>query len=561
MRLTKSVSLTLALALPILVSTIATGASPKDATATTPTRQLPPDSSTPTLQVYSRETAVDVLVTDSKGRPVYGLKQSDFTLFEDGKPQTSRSFKEYGLAAPPVPASAQSSSVIQPAAARRLLSEPRKLPPGVYTNYEATPEAGPVNIILLDALNSSPALVDYAEEQANGYIRTMPHGTQVAIFWLSGSGLHMLQGITSDPALLLRATDTDRTDFSTYQGIYYRQLVTIDALKQIATYVSAIKGRKNLIWFTPHMPILLVRDGGYGWGVGDTGLTHRVMDTYELLTGAEVAVSPVDPVGVRGLGRNQLAMEAVAEGTGGLAYYNNNDLTSSISKAIEQGSHFYTLSYVPASHKIDGRFHKISIEVNRPGLHLVYRDGYNAEEPKQHPPTARPAQMKASMEGKAPAATQLLFDVKVQPAAAPDAASNATPAQPASNKTTFPYDVQFALPQSQIAFAADTDGTRHGSLEFDLAAYDIDGKLVASLSQTVTMPLDPEQYQQFLSKPFQFSQQLNLPVGQVSLRVGILDGVSNKVGTLEVPVFNWQSDSQANAAQLLPLLRGGRRTR
>ena len=72
------------------------------------------------------------------------------------------------------------------------------------------------------------------------------------------------------------------------------------------------------------------------------------------------------------------------------------------------------------------------------------------------------------------------------------------------------------------------------------------------------MPLDPQQYQQFLSRPFQFSQQLNLPTGQLSLRVGILDGVSNKVGTLEVPVFNW-SDDQAHEAQLRALLQGRRR--
>ena len=33
----------------------------------------------PTLHVYSRETIVDVLVTDDKGQPVRGLTRSDFT--------------------------------------------------------------------------------------------------------------------------------------------------------------------------------------------------------------------------------------------------------------------------------------------------------------------------------------------------------------------------------------------------------------------------------------------------------------------------------------------------
>ena len=45
-----------------------------------------------TIQVFSREVLVDVIVTDAAGQPVLGLKQSDFSLEEDGKPQPVRSF-------------------------------------------------------------------------------------------------------------------------------------------------------------------------------------------------------------------------------------------------------------------------------------------------------------------------------------------------------------------------------------------------------------------------------------------------------------------------------------
>ncbi len=43
-----------------------------------------------TLKVYSRETIVDVTVTDSKGKLVRDLKQSDFTLLEDNHPMQLR---------------------------------------------------------------------------------------------------------------------------------------------------------------------------------------------------------------------------------------------------------------------------------------------------------------------------------------------------------------------------------------------------------------------------------------------------------------------------------------
>jgi len=73
-------------------------------------------------------------------------------------------------------------------------------------------------------------------------------------------------------------------------------------------------------------------------------------------------------------------------------------------------------------------------------------------------------------------------------------------------------------------------------VEFDVAAFDSDGKLVTTLSQTQKLPLTTEEYQQFIATPFQFFQQLDLPPGQFTLRIGILDTVSNKLGTLEIPL-------------------------
>ena len=40
---------------------------------------------------------VDAVVQDGKGRPVRGLTADDFTLLEDGKPQTIASFEAFDL--------------------------------------------------------------------------------------------------------------------------------------------------------------------------------------------------------------------------------------------------------------------------------------------------------------------------------------------------------------------------------------------------------------------------------------------------------------------------------
>jgi VWFA-related protein len=491
-----------------------------------------PDPSVPTLKVYSRETIVDVSVTDSEGRPVHGLKKSDFTVAENGKPQPIHSLTESDQLLPESEA-----------------EEPVGFEPGIYTNAQPVPENGPVNILLLDAFGADPADVVHEQSATMDYIKTMPPGTQLAVFWLSSSGLHMLQGFTSQPELLHKAVETRMFDFSANLEKWTRDWYTVDALKQIAAYVSRIKGRKNLLWVTHGMPIPLLPDGGYGWGdpeasngwlPPDMGVVNRLMDTYELLTDEQVAVYPIDPGGVRGLGMGTLRAEAVAEGLGGVAFYNSNDLSSAMASAIDNGSHFYTLSYFPPKQKDDGHYHTIKIEVDRPGLRLVYRKDYNAEEPRLPAPQSGPSLMKAALQAKVPPATQLLFDVQVLPGTQPGKPGDSPPTSSSARKhgkaSLTRFDLQYTVELSQIALANNPDGTRGDSLEFDAAAYNNKRKLVTNIRQTMQLPLPGDDAQQFEDAPFQFLQHLDLPPGQVYLRVGVLDRTSNKVGTLEIPL-------------------------
>ena len=518
MRITGSVFTLILAGITLPLNAIA--AAPAADVKTTTTVQNPHEPATPTIQVYSRETIVDVTVTDANGKPVTGLQQSDFTIEENGKPQPIRSFKEFGDEPPP------------PA------HDLPKLPPGVYTNYQAAPATGPVNILLLDGFHSNFQLMVYEKQAILDYLDKMPEGTQVAIFWLSDSGLHLIQGFTSDHTQLVRAMHTQLFGGSNVDP-WTRQWYTIDAFKQLSLYVAGVKGRKNLLWFTPGMPVFLTRDGGYGWHNGDMGIVHRLMDAYELLSAQQVAIYPIDPRGPAPMGTSTLLAEEVAEQSGGLALYNNNDITSLITKAINHGSRYYTLSYVPPNRKDDGHFHHIKILVDRPDVHLVYRNGYNAEQVARLPPSSGPAGMKAAIEGNAPPATELLFDVEVRAEVVPipPAAQHALPGHKAPAKPAIRHRVMFVIPQSQIAFEDNPDGTHNGSLEFDVAAYDNNRKLVGLASQTMKLPLTAEEYQDFVKTPFRFLQQVDLPPGPLTLRVGILDGISKKVGTLEIPLL------------------------
>ena len=156
--------------------------------------------------------------------------------------------------------------------------------------------------------------------------------------------------------------------------------------------------------------------------------------------------------------------------------------------------------------------------MNQPGLQLVYRKGYNSEDPKQPRPFAGPDLIKAALQGKTTAATQLLFDAKLEPAKTPAAPSPIQPKgkpQPARS----PYDLLLAIPQSQITCAASPGGIRKVRLlHFAFDAYDLNGKFLGSHSQNVSLDLPVERFVQFIEEPVYFHEQLAFYPGPLFLR-------------------------------------------
>jgi VWFA-related protein len=502
-------------------------------------------SGAPTIKVYSRETVVDVTVTDANGKTVHGLTQADFTVDQDGKPQSIHSFQEVD----------QSNTS----------PEQLKLPPNTYSNYQAV--AGPLNILLLDDIYGGD--IGQVRLAAAKFINNMAPGTQVALLAM-GARLTVLQEPTTDSARLLKVVNTIVEPFESWANDHCedsiaRNHAVIDQFKEIANYLSGIKGRKNLIWINGGIPSL-VFPPPYTVGPLCPWFETNLHKTYDLLADAQVTVYPLDPNGVaatgpRGAGITELghsAMEVVAQATGGVALYGNNFLDELMAKAVDAGASYYTLSYIPPGVPYDGRYHKIGIKVDRPNLQMLYRKGYNAEDPVQiasvpktvpdrakrgiHPTVPANDTLADAVSPTAPPVIQLFFDVRVEPI--PKLENPGDPPvmgflDPKLKKMPWQltrYAIFFMLPQKQIAFADDGDGNHNGAVKFDVAAFDSDGKMVTSVSRTRMLPLTNEQYRMFIATPFQFNQQLDLPPGKFTLRVGILDSVSKKVGSLEIPL-------------------------
>jgi VWFA-related protein len=583
------------LAFPVLASHASAQTTPAKATPAPVTQE----GDSFTLKAYSRLTVVDVTVVDGKENPVHGLPATAFTVLEDGKPQPLRSFSEVGKDTPMV--------------TRQL----PKLPPHIYTNLQPAPASSAVNLILIDSLNTTPQDQIFVKQETVNYLKSMQPGTRIAIMTL-GSSLRLLQGFTSDPEVLIAAVKTRKnralpspfddsaTDdamatqmdisdsdaaaaiqaFQNQQQSFQNDIknrMTLEALDQIAAYLSGIKGRKNLIWFTGGISLQMFPSGGTNDLADMTDYTKDLRKTTDMLTAAQIAVYPVDARGImtnpaasvvrpptgfsngRGdsmgkainafdmkTGQEHLGMDAVADATGGVAYYNTNGLKEAVGLAVKNGENYYALSYSPPDPKFDGIFHKITVKVNVPGVRLSYRKGYYSDDiarneitPGISLATTAPEpygnNMAASMGRGVPTSSQLLFTVRVEPHSAelnpPGSKVLGTLDPKLQGKPLRRYDFQYSLPGRQIVFNDGPDKTHKGSLEFDIAAYDVYGKLITSISQTIDLKLTDERYQLLQKTPFQLEQGLDLPPGEIFLRLGILDSVSDKTGTLEIPVI------------------------
>lgn len=148
------------------------------------------DSGVATIRTYSNLVVVDVVVTDGQGNPVHGLSRDTFALTENGKPQTLRHFEEHSAA---------------PVSDTKVLPPPR-MPPGLFSNRTPAVANGPVNVLLLDYLNTPVSVQPYARKQLLDYLDHAPPGTRIAIFGLT-TQLTMLQGFTSDMTVLKNALD------------------------------------------------------------------------------------------------------------------------------------------------------------------------------------------------------------------------------------------------------------------------------------------------------------------------------------------------------------------
>jgi VWFA-related protein len=562
-----------------------------------------------------------VVVTDSKDHPVKGLHQQDFAVTENGQPQTLRSFHEAGqeeLEPPVVPIE-------------------QKPLPNIFSNERRETVSGSITLILLDMLNTPSLDQQWARKGLMKFLnsKAKPKNSQFALCTLSArTHLRMIQGFTHDENRLLASANARKSDaqparwemasagtqnaldnlqelgrgdpMNGFEGLIHamervqadehvddsdsRVGATLDALAQLAKYLSGIPGRKNLVWLSGSFPISLFAVAENGDLPADNrNYSDRLKIVANLLGQGHVAVYPVD---VRGLdsevtaasntasmrlgGTTPLApgtlettgnldptqqrslkqlsslgaewgtLNQLAADTGGKAFMGSNGIADALSTAIDQGANYYSLSYTPTDRNYNSKFRKIKVALAEKGYKLHYRPGYFADDPRAPLKDNSHSTRAAAMQHGSPESHEVRFVARVAPVGPKEKVDSAQAGKiflasfkdkkPPANVEIQHHGIDFAIDSADLRFTPMPNDVRHCVLNFMISSFDDEGRQLSGVAVTWTSDLKPNDYKDVMTGGVRIHQEVDVPVVSTSLRIGVEDEATSRLGTLELPL-------------------------
>ena len=330
----------------------------------------PPASS---LNVANHRLVLDVVVTDKSGKAVKGLGQNDFTVLDNGHPQTVLSF--------------QASGGDEPAA----------------TNVQSAESALRI-ILLVDEVNTSFTRVAYERDEIKRFL--LQNGGKLAqpmsLAFFTDTDTEIENGTTRDGNALLALFDQHETALrgirrsSGFYGAVERFQLSLNTLNSMIAKEATVPGRKMVIWISPGWPIL----SGPQVDLTDkqrTGLFASITATSTALRQARVTLYNINPEGTDAAGGVQafyyqeflkpitaarqvlpgdLSLQVLSVQSGGLVFTASNGITAEIDRCVADADAFYTLTLDPAKAEKPNEYHALVVKVAAPGLTPRTRSGY-----------------------------------------------------------------------------------------------------------------------------------------------------------------------------------------
>ncbi|MCS7315886.1 MAG: VWA domain-containing protein [Bryobacterales bacterium] len=510
----------------------------------------------PVYRATANLVIVNVSVQDRGGRDVVGLSKEDFTVLEDGKPQTIAIFEHQRLDPPPEPptqlaARPQAESAAAEAGTVRIAT-PGKVQ---YQNRRLL-------VLFFDHSSMPAADQARAHEAALKFIREQMRPEDLVAVMTFGAQLKVEQDFTDDRDALIRVIGSFRTgeaselaaesqtdeeaagdEASAYtpdesEFNIFNTDRKLGALEKAARMLAALPEKKALIYFSS--------------GVSRTGVENesQLRATINAALRANVSFYPVDARGLvatvaggdasqaspSGTGifsgrtqRSQMerflarqdTLVALAEDTGGRAFLDANDLTLGIRQAQRDIRSYYILGYYPTNQAQDGRFRRIQVRLNRPlQAKLDYRRGYFAPKDfSRFNESDREQQLEEALALGDPI-TDLPLALEVNYF------------RLASDRYFVPVSVK--IPGSEITLAR-RGSTESTELDFIGQVRDSRGRAVATVRDGIRVRLRAEDVVQLEHRNFQYDTGFTLPPGRYRLKFLVRENQLGRIGTFETP--------------------------
>jgi VWFA-related protein len=366
------------------------------------------------FRVTSDLVLVSVTARDKSGRLIRDLKQSDFTVFEDGKPQHIASFdvedvQNFGENSGPSQSETQGP-----------------IPSGLLTSKNVAKELMRDRrfiVLFFDFSAMESDEVERAMASAEKFVeKQMTPADLVAVVSLS-TALMVNQDFTSDRRQLaavlhrlhgLDATGMEQGNVSDVQedtgaafsaddteyNIFNTDL-RLQAIAQVSQVLSRIDQKKSILYFSG--------------GVQKTGTENQSQLRAAINTAvrANVSLYPVDTRGLQAFAaggsassasirgnsaysgraveqqydsnfQTQETLATLATDTGGRAFFDSNDFSKAYDRVQADTSTYYVLGYRSTNNKMDGHYRTLSVKLNRSDAKLEYRTGYYGPRDFQH---------------------------------------------------------------------------------------------------------------------------------------------------------------------------------
>jgi VWFA-related protein len=409
--------------------------------AQTKPQQKPPEDDM--LRIETELVQIEITVTDKQGKLIKDLKQSDFELKADGKPQEIGYFS-VGTSVTP---------------ARWITTETTSKNKENKT-IAPTPEvrAGRYIVLAIDDLHLSFSSLNYTRKALVKFVdQQMAGGDQVALITTSGQ-LGMFQQFTADRDILKRAIErlslrerkvytsgSDVPRITPYQAELIdnhdpdslaiavneimaqrpgttRQSATSEAEMKARSIVAEntsitkstlttleliIRGLRDL----PGRKSLIMMSDGFLLGGSNQGSGYDLRRITDAATRAGLVIYALDarglvampgsmdasqpgfgfeiPPGARqriessSIEAERDGLNALSRDTGGFPIFNNNDLSLGLQKITEDTETYYLLGFEPLVSYRDGRFRKLEVKVrNHSDYKVRSSKGYFAPDDK-----------------------------------------------------------------------------------------------------------------------------------------------------------------------------------